>query len=174
MMSRFTSMRDHATLLHAFNQVCVDLPEFSLRLSLAGTGETMLGMRQMADTLPCRNSIEFLGLLTEKELVAFLKKTDIYVHSSLGETMSTALMQVMAQGLPIIATNIPGIHNMIESGQQGILFPPKDIEALASSIKNLIQNPILAQKLGDAALKKAQENYTSQIMFSRYQELFPQ
>ncbi|MBK8495622.1 MAG: glycosyltransferase family 4 protein [Chitinophagaceae bacterium] len=55
--------------------------------------------------------------------MAFLQSLDIYVHASLGETMSTAIMQAMACKLPIVASDVNGINNMIIHGKTGILVP---------------------------------------------------
>lgn len=63
--------------------------------------------------------------LMKENLVQFLQSLHLYVHASLGETMSTAVMQAMGCGLPIIASDVNGINNMIDNGRTGILVRQK-------------------------------------------------
>lgn len=172
MMSRFTPLRDHSTLIRAFDQLCRNNPQRHLQLSLAGTGETLEAAKDLSKQLAMKDKICFTGLLNENELIAYLQKVDIYIHSSLAETMSTALMQVMAQGIPIIATDIPGINNMIEHRKTGLIFAPGDIKELVELVELFIKEADFANLIGEQGREQAYSLYTPQLMYQRYKSLF--
>jgi glycosyltransferase involved in cell wall biosynthesis len=95
------------------------------------------------------------------------------VHATLGETMSTAIMQVMACRLPIIASDVLGVNNMIKHNQNGLLVPAKNAEALRAAILQLIEDPKLSAELAANAFTFATENYSNIKMLQRYNEIFP-
>ena len=111
-------------------------------------------------------------MLEEKALVIFLQQLNIYVHASLGETMSTSIMQAMACGKPIIASDVPGINNMIENNVTGVLVPAKNAGAMVEAIMLLINNPMLANKLAANAFNFALENYSNKKMLDNYKTIF--
>jgi glycosyltransferase involved in cell wall biosynthesis len=111
-------------------------------------------------------------MLEEKELVTFLHNVDIYIHASLGETMSTAIMQAMACGKPIIASDVMGISNMIENNVTGILVPPKNVTAMAEALLHLINNAELAKQLAANAFNFAATNYSNKKMLANYKVIF--
>jgi glycosyltransferase involved in cell wall biosynthesis len=172
MQSRIMQTKDHAILLHAFAAFQHQYPDCEVQLKIAGDGELMPAMQKLAEELKISDKIEFTGMLTEVDLVNFLQSLDIYIHASLGETMSTAIMQAMACKLPIIASDVPGISNMIENDKTGILVPAKNSTALADAIYTLISNPEKATALKEAAFDFAILNYSNKTMFAKYEAVF--
>jgi glycosyltransferase involved in cell wall biosynthesis len=172
MQSRIVPIKDHATLLRAFALLQNQYPELVMQLKLAGDGESLAGMKQLAADLKIDNAVLFTGLLNEADLVAFLQSLDIYIHASLGETMSTAIMQAMACKLPIIASDVAGINNMIKNNDTGILVPVKNEAALAEAISVIINNSTKADALKESAYKFAVLNYSNKTMFAKYQSVF--
>ena len=139
MQSRIISIKDHITLLTAF--AIVKQSEYSsgklLKLKIAGDGELKAELIELAIKLGINDDVIFTGMLQQADLIDFLQSLDLYIHASLGETMSTAMMQVMACGLPIIASDVDGINNMITKSVTGILVPPKNALLLAEAINDL-------------------------------------
>lgn len=172
MQSRIVSIKDHITLLQAFELLHKQFPKLEMQLIIAGDGESLASLRNYADRLSSRNKINFTGSLNEIKLVRFLQSLDIYIHASLGETMSTSIMQAMACKLPVVASDVPGINNMILHEQTGVLVPAKNQHALAQAIHNLVINPAKAKTLREAAFKFAQSNYSNKTMFAKYQDVF--
>ena len=140
------------------------------KLLIAGDGESRGEVEELSLELDLRN-VSFEGMLDEASSADFLKGLKIYVHASLGETMSTSLMQAMACGKPIIASDVEGINNMIESGVNGILVPAKDPAALAAAISGLSGNEELRQSLGRNARATAVERFSNLSMFKKYLSL---
>jgi glycosyltransferase involved in cell wall biosynthesis len=171
MQSRFNDTKDHATLVRAFANL-VDLhPERHLRLVLAGDGATRTSVRELVDELSLTSLVEMPGMLSERELIECLRSTDIYVHSSLGETMSTAVMQAMSAGLAVIGTDVSGISNMVEPNVTGALFPAKDVDRLTALLDTWVGNPDSRLKMGVRAREVALERFSHVSMFERYASL---
>jgi glycosyltransferase involved in cell wall biosynthesis len=105
------------------------------------------------------------------ERLTFYQSLKLYIHSSLAETQSTAILQAMAVGLPIIATNIPGNRELIINQQTGILVALKNVNELKVFIESLIQNPTFANELGQNARQKCLAEFTTTMQFSNYAKL---
>ena len=97
MQSRIVAIKDHITLLNAFAIFQIQHPEFPIQLKIAGDGDSLPAMQLLSKQLNIDKNVQFTGLLSETDLVSFMQSLDIYIHASLGETMSTAIMQ--ANGL---------------------------------------------------------------------------
>jgi L-malate glycosyltransferase len=172
MQSRLISIKDHLTLLDAFAMLLKKELPVKLHLLIAGEGEFKEVLIKHAASLNISDKLTFTGMLEEKELVHFLHKLDIYIHASLGETMSTAIMQAMACAKPIIASDVPGINNMIRNNQTGLLVPAKNAAALSDAVLQLINNSQLAELLAGNAYTFATENYSNKRMLQLYNEIF--
>lgn len=173
MQSRLSGTKDHATLLKAF-AICLkkNTDNKELQLLIAGDGECKPALEQLAKQLAIESNIVFTGMLEEKELPGFINSLDIYIHATLGETMSTAIMQVMACKLPIIATDVLGVNNMIEHNINGLLVPAGNEEKLADSLIYLLNNPDTAMALATTAFDFAKKNYSNKLMLDRYKVVF--
>jgi L-malate glycosyltransferase len=172
MQSRLISIKDHLTLLDAFAIVLKKELHVKLHLLIAGDGEFKETIVKHTASLNIQDKVTFTGMLEEKDLVTFLNSLNIYIHASLGETMSTSIMQAMACSLPIIASDVPGINNMIIQDQTGLLVPAKDATALSAAILQLIKNPELCAELAANAYTFTAENYSNKKMLQRYNEIF--
>jgi len=171
MQSRLVRIKDHITLLKAFSILTRNC-NYNLRLRIAGEGDFKDQLIDMSNQLQLNEKVEFTGMLDEKELVLFLQSLDIYVHASLGETMSTAIMQAMACKLPIIASDVSGINNMISHLNTGLLVKPLDENMLVIAIKYLIDHPEERELLSKNAYYHSQLNYSNISMFELYNNLY--
>ncbi|WP_185156038.1 glycosyltransferase family 4 protein [Fulvivirga kasyanovii] len=168
MLSRIVPIKDHETLIRALGQLdCKNLV-----LKIAGEGESMVKLQALAKELGVENKVMFLGRLSEDRIPAFLNELDLYVHATLGETMSTAIMQAQACGLPIIASDVMGVNNLITSGKNGILVECRNVEQMAQSIILLREDSKLRKSLGYESEQYAKELLSCDIMFESYHKLF--
>ena len=172
MQSRIVAIKDHETLLRAVAQLKKNRSELSFRLIIAGDGEHKKFLEDLQQELGLQQEVQFTGMLNEKELIHFLQSINIYIHATLGETMSTAVMQAMACGLPLIASDVKGINNMVQDRITGLLVPAKDIYKMAAVIEELISDEQLQNKLSQNALKYAQENFSNHRMNEGYKSIF--
>ena len=172
MQSRIVPIKDHKTLIEAFALVLKQHPTKQLYLKIAGDGESIDELIHLVDSYALNSNILFLGMLPESSLPNFLNDLDIYVHASFGETMSTSIMQAMACGKAIIASDVPGINNMIKNNETGILVPVLNIIMLANAILQLIEDEILKEKLEMQARSYAQKHFSNKIMLEKYSFIF--
>lgn len=172
MQGRLYKTKDHSTLLKAI-ALLKDKPYYpSLELSIAGDGMMRPALEALATQLGITDKVKFLGMLKEHELSSFLQGLNIYIHASLGETMSTALMQVMACQLPIIASDVKGINNMITHSQNGLLVPAENEMAIAAAIDELYLNQELRSKLAATGHAYALEHFSNKRMWRDYKKEF--
>ncbi len=174
MQSRIVRIKDHITLLKAFALLKKEFGDGSiaLRLRIAGDGDFKTEVEKYATEIGLKNDVEFTGMIPETELVPFLQSLDIYVHASLGETMSTAIMQAMACKLPIVASDVNGINNMITNGQTGILVPVKNEIEMAAAFKEYINDPDKRKLHARQAFQYAEDRFSNQKMLERYKDIF--
>lgn len=169
MLSRFTENKDHLVLLEAFALLLKRNNErFTIKLLLAGDGVTKTALEKKVAQLNLQHTVEFCGRLSEEESAAFLNNINLYVHASLGETMSTAIMQAMACKKPIIASDVTGINNMLINGQTGMLVAAGNPQALANAMWQLLNEKELTDELANNAFKFAMDHYTNTAMFNQY------
>lgn len=172
MQSRIVKIKDHETLLKAFNILRSRSLDRPVKLQIAGDGENKDELLRVAQQLNITDDVVFTGMLNEIELIRFLKSLDIYVHASFGETMSTAIMQAMASELPIVASDVEGINNMIITDYNGILVTVKQEHALADAIHMLLINKELSKRLANNAYNYARENFSNKRMLEMYKQIF--
>jgi glycosyltransferase involved in cell wall biosynthesis len=172
MLARLTDTKDHATLLNAFKLLVSEVPGNGFKLYIAGDGDKKASLEEQSRKLGLAEQICFEGMLAEAESVDFLKGLDIYVHASLGETMSTSIMQAMACGKPIVASDVPGVNNMIRHQVTGLLVPSQQAEEMKIAILRLIQDKNLRQELSAHAAEFAEKNYSNKKMLENYSTVF--
>ncbi len=132
---------------------------------------TMLGygaenLRQLFDELGVEAMVEHLGAVPMTERVAFYEQADIFVLPTYAEAMPVSVIEAMAAGLAVITTPVGGIPELITDGQEGLLFPVGNIEALAQMITYLAKHKGARFAMG----KRARQRVCEQINFSQYIE----
>jgi len=172
MVSRLVRIKDHLSLLEAFAQLLTSRTNPEILLKIAGDGDYRQVLEEKAALLQLGDKVEFTGMLNETELLGFLQQLDIYVHASLGETMSTAIMQAMSCGLPLIASDVKGIHNMVQHEVTGILVPVQNPAALAAAIQVYLDDAGKRQAMAAAAREYAERRFSNESMINAYRELF--
>ncbi len=167
MVSRIVKIKDHITLIKAF----ANLARSDTYLYIAGDGPTLPDLRQLTIDLKISDRVLFVGVIDEASLPDFFNSLDIYVHATFGETMSTAIMQAQSSGLPVIATNVPGVNNIIADGVNGLLVESNDVDSYELAFKKLLEDPILRSQLSDSSRLYAVANLSMDNMFAKYEKL---
>jgi glycosyltransferase involved in cell wall biosynthesis len=120
-----------------------------------------------------RKYFSFAGYVSYHHMPAIYNRADIYVNSSLCENMSATVLEAMSCGIPVIATNIYGVNEVIRSGENGMLVPPCDEVSLAKSIITLLENENLRNNIGSLArqtiLNRFEWNIKAQEILNVYQ-----
>lgn len=115
----------------------------SLKLIMIGDGPEKSKLKKMARTHGVEKHVEFTGWITFEEVKKYLARCTILIHPSctLGDAVPTVIKEAMAAGLPVIGSNIAGIPELLDNGNAGVLFPPRDHIELAASIRRLLLEP---------------------------------
>jgi glycosyltransferase involved in cell wall biosynthesis len=105
------------------------------------------------------------ALLGERDDVAErLAQADVFVLSSRSEGLPLAILEAMAAGLPVVATAVGGIPELVADGETGLLVPPGDADALAGALRRLVADPGLRRRLGEAARARVEERFSLTAM----------
>jgi glycosyltransferase involved in cell wall biosynthesis len=137
-------------LVKAFSEVSHSHP--NVILQLIGDGKLMGEIKEEVDVLGIKNRVEFLGL--QANVFNFLHGADIFILPSVYEGMPMTLIEAMGSGLPIIASNVGGIPDMLTDSYSGLLIDPT-VENITRSINLLLTNDELREKIGKNALKES-------------------
>jgi glycosyltransferase involved in cell wall biosynthesis len=114
--------------------------------------------------------VHFLG--SRQDVPDLLNAMDIFVLPSYSEGVSLALLEAMAAGLPVIATAVGGLPEVVTDGQTGLLIPPRDAVALAGALERLLAAPALAQHLGANARDYVREHYSLDRLGREINEIY--
>ncbi|MGE5222436.1 MAG: glycosyltransferase [Omnitrophica WOR_2 bacterium] len=140
---------------------------------LAGEGSQRYELEAQAAALGLQERVHFLGF--REDIPALLAMADVFVLPSLYEGMPLSLLEAMSAGKAVVASAIPGVDEVVKHGETGLLVPPADPGRLAAEIRNLLDNPGLATRLGQAARQFVQCEYSQDTMVKRvcgvYEEL---
>lgn len=142
----------------------------NLQILLLGDGDLRQEMENLTMELGIQDFIKFLG--TRKDVPEFLAASDLFVLPSLWEGLPMALVEAMASGLPIVATEVSGSKQAILHGKTGILVPPGDVKALEEGITYLLSNPEMAGRLGAAARVRAEADFSARKQAEDHLALF--
>jgi glycosyltransferase involved in cell wall biosynthesis len=129
----------------------------NIKLYLAGDGELKNDLRKFAEKKRVSDRIIFLGTIKQEELVTFLNACDIFVFPSLYEGHPKALIEAMATGCTIAASNVEGNNEVIQDNKTGLLFDPSDSKEIVGKIEFIMKHPEIANKLKENALKASKE-----------------
>lgn len=102
-----------------------------------------------------------------------LQAFDLFVLPSHNEGMGRAVVEAMAAGLPVVATCVGGLPDVVVDGQTGLLVPPRDPGALAEALMRLLEDPDMRTRMGRAGQIRAEE-FSDQVMFERLEALYSQ
>ncbi len=142
---------------------------YSPTLVIVGDGPEGARLRQLARTLGLEDSVRFVG--QQADVRPWLAVMDVFVLSSVTETFSNAALEAMASALPVVISRVGGAPEMITHGQDGLLYPSGDAEALAELLAGLIDDEEMRRRLGRNARRSVLTRFSLERMASEFQEL---
>ncbi len=151
-VAEFTSTKNHAFLLAAWREVVKEEP--CARLLLVGDGQLRKAMERKVrvEGIP---GARFLGF--RKDVPELLQATDIFVLPSRREGLPRSVMEAMAAGKPVVATDVRGNRDLVEHGVTGLLVKLGDAQGLTDALLRLIRDPELRDRMGQAGKEKIRE-----------------
>ena len=140
-------------LLNAVPIIRKEIP--NLHVYIAGSGYEDNNLKKLVEELNIENNVNFLGFISGDEKYAYYKSADIYVQPSRYETFGVVLLEAMACGKPIVASNVGGIPFVVDDGKTGLLFESENVEELAEKVILLLRDKDLRAKMGEAGRERA-------------------
>lgn len=171
MAARFSFSKRQDLLVDAMLKLANMRTDFSFELRFAGNGEDFERVKALASNSPLAPHIHFDGLLNEQEVADWLRGLDVYVHATDGETLSTSLLQAMATGLPIVASDIPGVRNLLVKHEDYGLCIPNEADSFANAIASLIESTARRENLSARARQRILDKYSNAAMLRSYLEI---
>jgi glycosyltransferase involved in cell wall biosynthesis len=129
-----------------------------------------LELEARAKKLNLNGRLQFTG--QRSDVPQIMREIDISVQPSLSESFSNSLLESMANGLPVVATNVGGNPEIVTDGENGLMVPAADAAALSRAIAQLLESPDLAHRLGQAAREKVAREYSLECLLRRTEDLY--
>jgi glycosyltransferase involved in cell wall biosynthesis len=167
-MGALVPPKAHAVLIEAFARVVAELPGSVLTIS--GDGPLRDELLGQVGSLHLEGAVRIVP--PSPDVVGLLSDSDIFVQSSVREGLPQALLEAMAAGKPVVATDVSSHASVLEEGRCGVLVSPNDPTALAEALVRLASNPATAAGLGRAAALRVRERYSLQRMAREYEALY--
>lgn len=142
-------------LIHAFAKLPKNQQK-QAELILAGDGEIEKAQQLVAE-LNLQDDVSFLGWINSQQRDELLAKADVFILPSYNEGLPMAILEAMGWGLPVIATPVGGIPELIITNQNGLLVTPGDIQQLSSAMELVLNNESLRSSLGNVARKNVEK-----------------
>ena len=155
-------------LLEAMPRIVDSVPE--ARLVVAGEGTLRPELTALAASLGIGDRLQLLG--SRADTIELLAAFDVFVLPSVVEGMSNALIEAMAVGRPVVATDVGGNPEVVVDGETGLIVPPADPHALAAAVVKLLEAPELAVEMGAAGRRRVLEHYQIDVMTRRIEALY--
>ncbi|MBI3988606.1 MAG: GT4 family glycosyltransferase PelF [candidate division NC10 bacterium] len=167
-VGRLVPIKGHEIFLQAARVVAERLP--SCRFLIVGDGPERLKLQGMAEALGLSSEVLFLGW--RRDLDRIYADLDLCTLSSSNEGTPVSIIEAMAAGVPVVATQVGGVKDLVTHHETGLLVPPGDAQALASAILTLLNDPEKAQRMARAAKARAYPFYDVKALLSRMSDFY--
>ncbi len=161
-IGRLIAQKDHRTLLEAFARVRSEVP--AARLAILGWGPLEAETQEHAAALALGDSILLPGRLEPR---AWLERADVFAHTSRWEGFGIVLLEAMLSRLPVVATSVSAVPEIVVDGETGYLVPAGDAKAAADRVLELLGNRDRAETFGLAGLERAKSEFSVERMAER-------
>ncbi|HXG05457.1 MAG TPA: TIGR03088 family PEP-CTERM/XrtA system glycosyltransferase, partial [Candidatus Binatia bacterium] len=167
-VGRLDPVKDHARLVAAFRAVVAERPD--ALLLIVGDGPLRDDLQQAVAAAGLERSVRLLG--ERDDIPRVLAALDVFTLPSLAEGISNTILEAMATGLPVVATNVGGNPELVEDGVTGRLVEPRRTEALAAALLGYVNDPVLARLHGKAGRQRCVTEFSLDRMAARYLALY--
>lgn len=170
-VGRTEEQKGHAVLLDAFSKLHKRPDGKRLKLLLVGDGRLLPQLKETAERLGISEATCFPGNITR--LADIYRAIDIFTMPSLWEGLSLAMLEAMAAGLPVVATDVGGARDVLGNNSQwGLLVPAYDANALAGALARLLDNPTMAAEIATAGKQRVHANYSVASLAGKLADIY--
>ncbi len=166
-VSRLVPIKGLQHLIAAMPEILRRFPD--AHLAIAGDGEERAALEAQAAALGVAPRVRFLGF--RRDPGAVIACLDVFVLPSLNEGLGKVLVEAMGLGVPVVATRVGGVPDVVEDGRQGLLVPPADPAALAKGVAAILEDRPRAAAMGEAGMARARL-FSAEVTLQRYAALY--
>jgi N-acetyl-alpha-D-glucosaminyl L-malate synthase BshA len=166
-VSNFRPVKRIDAVIRVFARMARQLPA---RLLLVGDGPELGTAYRLGRELGVAELVEAVG--AQEAIVPLLSAADLFLLPSAQESFGLAALEAMACGVPVVASRVAGLPEVIEHGVTGFLHPPEDEEGMAVSGINVLSDPVLHRRMAAAARRTVTERFCSERVVPLYEEYY--
>lgn len=167
-VARLVPIKDHSTLLRAFAAARATHP--TAHLLIVGDGPTRESLEELARELGIVTAVTFAG--ERSDGLNYHHLCDISALASLSEGFPNTVIEAMAAGRPVVATAVGGTIDAVTDGETGILVEPSNVSGMAAALSRLMNEPLLAARLGSAARERALREYQAKDVIASLEHMY--
>ena len=167
-IGRLVPIKNHAMALRVLKQLSSQEP--NVHLCIVGDGESRRDIERMAEELGVRKHVHFLGWV--KEIERIYEGLDVLLLTSLNEGTPVAVIEAMASSVPVVATSVGGVPDLLQGDRNGLSCRVNDVDEMAAKVRRLLEDADLASELCRNAKSFAEKNYSYQRLVRDIDELY--
>jgi len=167
-VGRLVEQKGMNYFLTAAKQLLKEFP--NLTFVIVGDGPDLGKLQQMAKELRIENKVRFTGV--RYDMANVYASLDVFALASIEEGMPMTLLEAMASRLPVAATAVGAVPQIVIPGETGMLVKARDAAEMAQAIAALLRDPALRERLGANGQRKVHERFSSQVMSQNYYQLY--
>jgi N-acetyl-alpha-D-glucosaminyl L-malate synthase BshA len=175
-ISNFRIIKNVSWIVRAFDAALRlrHLGSIQFKLLLVGDGPTRKAAEELAQQLGIINDVAFVGSVPYEQVPEIVRQGDVLLMASDAEGCPRVVLEAMAEGKPVIGTNVDGLNEAINDGHTGRLCPPADLDFYAATILDFANNASIRQRLGSAGRAEFERLYNCAMAVSAYEEVYEQ
>jgi N-acetyl-alpha-D-glucosaminyl L-malate synthase BshA len=166
-ISNFRPVKRVDAVVRIFDRVRREVPA---RLLLVGDGPDLPTAHRVARELGISHLVRALG--AQEEVLSLLSASDVFVLPSAQESFGLAALEAMACEVPVVASRVGGLPEVIEHGVTGYLHPPEALDEMAASVLKLVTDPVHQREIGQAACRRVREHFCAERVVPMYEEFY--
>ena len=167
-VARLDLQKGFEYLLEAFSRLTTSHPD--TRLVIAGEGPDQAAIEAIADRLNMRSKIVFAG--QRGDIPNVYAACDVFVLPSLNEGLPMTVLEAMAAGRPVVASNVGAIPTVVRNGETGLLVEPRDVAGLKAALDLLLSDQALSSRLASSGHEWVRQHFTSDAMAANYLRMY--
>lgn len=168
-VGRLVSVKGHGVLLAAIARVAES--GASVTATIVGDGPRRAALEQLARQLGIGDLVRFAGSVGQDDIARYYEQADVFCLPSFSEGLPVVLLEAMAAGVPVVASRIAGIPELIEDGRSGLLVPPGRADLLADALRSLLVDPGRRAELAAEGRRRVGAEFDVDASAGRLREL---
>jgi len=167
-IGRLSEVKGHHYLILAFSQILKQIPQ--AELLIVGEGKTKKDLVRLVQDLKIEKNVFFVPSVSNTQRI--LSIMDVFVMPSIQEGLGLSIMEAMAEGVPVVASDVGGISNLIEHDTRGLLVKPKDAQGLVLAILVLLKDKKKAEDISLKGRQFIKENFSLDSMLEKTEGVY--